>query len=60
MTSATFTIHCLFQRKALGRGCLPTPLSIAGVTFMNEFAPYAMQAPPLKKSTHQRFTVIDL
>ena len=26
---------------------------------MNEFAPYAMQAPPLKRRTRQRFTEID-
>ncbi len=30
--------------------------AVAGETFMNEFAPYVMEAPPLKRRTRQRFT----
>ncbi len=33
--------------------------AVARATFINEFAPYAMQAPPLKRRTRQRFTEID-
>ncbi len=43
----------------LGRDWLSTGSAVAGATFMNEFAPYAMQAQPLKRRTHQRFTEFD-
>ncbi len=33
--------------------------AVAGATFMNEFVLYAMQAPPLKRRTRQRFTEFD-
>ena len=42
----------------LGRDWLSTG-SVAGTTFMNEFLPYAMQAPPLKRRTRQKFTEFD-
>ena len=41
---------------ALGRDLLLRRSSVAGATFMNEFAPHAMQAPPLMRHTHQKFT----
>ncbi len=43
----------------LGRDWLSMRSAVTGVTFMNEFALYAMQAPPLRRRTHQRFTEID-
>ena len=43
----------------MGRDWLSTRSAVAGATFMNEFAPYAIQAPPLKRRTRQRFTEID-
>ncbi len=43
----------------LGRDWLSTRPAVAGGTFMNEFKPYAMQAPPLKRRTRQRFTEFD-
>ncbi len=43
----------------LGRDGLSTQSAVAGATFMNKFAPYAMQAPPLKRRTHQWFTEFD-
>ena len=33
--------------------------AVAGATFIIEFAPYAMQGPPLKRHTHQRLTEFD-
>ena len=38
--------------------CSGSRSSVAGATFMNEFAPYATQAPPLMRRTRQRFTGI--
>ncbi len=52
---ARLLLHCTH----LGRDWLSTQSAVAGVTFMNEFAPYAMQAPPLKRRTRQRFTEFD-
>ncbi len=43
----------------LGRDWLSTQSAVAGVTFMNEFAPYAMQALPLKRRTRQTLTEFD-
>ncbi len=43
----------------MGRDWLWTWSAVAGATFMNEIAPYAMQAPPLKRRTRQRFTEFD-
>ncbi len=43
----------------MGRDWLSTRPADAGVTFMSEFAPYAMQALPLKTHTRQRFTEFD-
>ncbi len=53
LTSATFTQHRIFYCVARVLGCdwLSTRSAVAGATFMNEFAPYAMQAPPLKRRT---------
>ena len=39
-----------------GRDWLSMRSAVAGATSMNEFGPYAMQAPSLKRRTHQRFT----
>ena len=57
-TSATFTLHrILVHCTHLGLDWLSTQsAAAAGATFMNEFAPFAMQAPPLKRRTRQRFT----
>ena len=43
---------------AIGCQC-QCDLLLLGGDFMNEFAPYAMQAPLLKRRTHQRFTEVD-
>ena len=56
LTSVTFTLsrillHCTHL------GCDWPSMRSA---FMNEFTPYAMQAPPLKRHTHQRFREFDL
>ncbi len=54
LTSTTFTLH-----RVLGRDWLSTRFAVAGATFMNEFAQYAMQALPLKRHTRQRVTEFD-
>ncbi len=43
----------------LGRDWLSMRSAVAGETFMNEFAPYAMQVLPLNRRTRQRFTEFD-
>ncbi len=50
------TSRILLRCTHLGRDWLSTRSAVTGATFMNEFAPYAMQAPPLKRRTRQRFT----
>ncbi len=56
LMSATFTIQRIFYCVArTDRDWLP----VAGATFMNEYAPHAMLAPPFMRHPHQRFTVID-
>ena len=50
------TSHILLHCTHLGRDWLSTRSAVAGVTFMNAFMPYVMQAPPLKRHTSQRFT----
>ncbi len=65
LTSTTFSIHCVFHQIAHTGPWLAA--SVAGVSFINEFASYAMnefasnvmQALPLNRHTRQRFTVID-
>ena len=61
VTSATFILYIAYftALHALGRDWLSMRSAVAGATFMNEFAPYAMQAPPFKRRTRQRFTEID-
>ena len=61
LTRATFTQHrvILLRCTHLGRDWLLTRSAVAGATFMNEFAPYAMQAPPFNRRTGQRFTEFD-
>ncbi len=39
----------------MGRDWLPMRSAVDGASIMNEFAPYAMQAPPVKRRTRQRF-----
>ncbi len=43
----------------LSHDWLSTRSAVAGATFVNEFVPNAMQAPPLKRRTRQRFTEFD-
>ncbi len=61
LTSVTFySASCILLRcRHWGQDWLSTLSAVAGATFMNEFAPYAMQAPPLKRCTRQRFTEFD-
>ena len=54
-----FTSHILLRCTHLGHYWLSMRSVVAGATFMNESAPYMMQAPPLKRRTCQRFTEID-
>ncbi len=43
----TFTIHYYFTvLHALGHDWFPMKSSVAGMTFMNEFAPCEVLAPP--------------
>ncbi len=50
------TSRILLRCTHLGHDWLSTQSAVAGAPFMNEFAPYAMQASPPKRRTRQRFT----
>ena len=54
-----YITYILLRCTHLGCDWLSMRSTVAGVTFMNGFAPYAMQAPPLKRRTRKRFTEID-
>ena len=54
--STSYILLCCMH---LGRDWLSTRSAVHGATFLNEFAPYTMQAPPLKRPTQQRFTEFD-
>ena len=60
LTSVTFTLRRIFYcvaRTWVVIGCQHDLLLLGWLT--NEFAPYVIQAPPLKRCTLQRFTEID-
>ncbi len=52
LTSVTFTIHRIFYCIACTG--LRLAVSVARVTFMKEYASYAMLAPPFMRRTHQK------
>ncbi len=60
LMNVTFTMHHIFHYIACtGLWLVVNTIfwSVAGATFMSEFAPYTMHAPPLMRQTHQRFIV---
>ena len=59
LSQARLLLYILLRCTHLGRDWLSMRSAVPGVTFMNEFAPYVMQGPPLKRRTCQRFTEFD-